>query len=55
MYKLQYFRWDFWKTIESIKDSGVTFDNKLKVDDNISNKITYFKIREDKRRYDWAL
>ena len=28
------------KKIESIKDLGVTFDNKLKFDDHINNKIS---------------
>ena len=28
------------KKIESIKDLRVTFDNKLKADDNINNKIS---------------
>ena len=28
------------KKIESIKDLGVTFDNKLKFDDRINNKIS---------------
>jgi len=37
------------KKIETIKDLGVTFDNKLKVDDNINNEISTYSISNVKR------
>ena len=38
MYKVQYFRWDYWKNWKYYL--GVTFDNKLKFDDHINNEIS---------------
>ena len=41
------------KKIESIKDLGVTFDNRLKFDDHINNKIStaYQMLRIVKRNF----